>query len=442
METDVQNISMTRRTALRLGLSGAAMMAASPVLAQLQITVTGGNFTPMPIAIPNFSSADAAFGAEVAQVVRNNLTNSGLFRLVDPAGYPAQVGDPNQTPDFPAWRSTGADAVIMADANRAGQIQSSLRLWDTTAGAQVTGKSYGTDASSWRRIAHIASDAVYTGLTGETGYFDSRVVFVAESGPRANRVRRLAIMDQDGANIRYLSDGAQQILTPRMSPDGQLIAYMVLDGPTSSGIFVVNMASGQAQSIGQFGQMSFAPRFSPDGRRLVFSVSNGAVTNIYAMDLGGSQPQQLTTGSAIDTSPSYSPDGQRLAFESDRGGRPQIYVMSAAGGGAERISYGDGSYSTPVWSPKGDLIAFTRQSGGQFSIGIMGPDGSGERILATSYHAEGPTWAPNGRVLMYFRDPGGNDGSQLYSIDIWGRNERRIPTEGFASDPAWGPLLS
>ncbi len=438
----MQNTLMTRRTALRLGLSGAAMMAVSPALAQLQITVTGGNFTPMPIAIPNFASADAAFGAEVAQVVRNNLTNSGLFRLVDPAGYPAQVGDPNQTPDFPAWRTTGADAVIMADVNRAGQIQSSLRLWDTTAGAQVTGKSYGADASSWRRIAHIASDAVYTGLTGETGYFDSRVVFVAESGPRANRVRRLAIMDQDGANIRYLTDGAQQILTPRMSPDGQLVAYMVLDGPTSSGIFVVNMASGQAQSIGRFGQMSFAPRFSPDGRRLVFSVTNGAVTNIYQMDLGGGQPQQLTTGSAIDTSPSYSPDGQRVAFESDRGGRPQIYVMSAAGGGAERISYGDGSYSTPVWSPKGDLIAFTRQSGGQFSIGIMGPDGSGERILATSYHAEGPTWAPNGRVLMYFRDPGGNDGSQLYSIDIWGRNERRIPTEGFASDPAWGPLLS
>jgi TolB protein len=331
METDVENISMTRRTALRLGLSGAAMMAVSPALAQLQITVTGGNFTPMPIAIPNFASADAAFGAEVAQVVRNNLTNSGLFRLVDPAGYPAQVGDPNLTPDFPAWRSTGADAVIMADANRAGQIQSSLRLWDTTAGAQVTGKSYGTDASSWRRIAHIASDAVYTGLTGETGYFDSRVVFVAESGPRANRLRRLAIMDQDGANIRYLSDGAQQVLTPRMSPDGQLVAYMVLDGPTSSGIFIVNLASGQTQSIGRFGQMSFAPRFSPDGRRLVFSVTNGAVTNIYAMDLGGTQPQQLSTGSAIDTSPSYSPDGQRLAFESDRGGRPQIYVMSAAG---------------------------------------------------------------------------------------------------------------
>ncbi|SDH06551.1 Tol-Pal system beta propeller repeat protein TolB [Pelagibacterium luteolum] len=433
---------LTRRAALKMGLSGAAMLAAGPALAQLRITVTGGNFTPMPIAVPNFSSGDPAFGAEVAQVVRNNLTGSGLFRLIDPAGYPQQVGDPNATPAFDAWRTTGADAVVMADVNRSGQIQSSLRLWDTSAGQQVTGKSYGTDASAWRRIAHMASDAVYTGLTGETGYFDSRVVFVAESGPRANRVKRLAIMDQDGANVQYLTDGQLPAITPRLSPNGQLCAYMVFDGPQSSGIYVLNLANGQTQSLGRFGQMSFAPRFSPDGRRIAFSVTTGATTNIYAMDTAGGQPQQITTGSAIDTSPSYSADGSRLVFESDRGGRPQIYVMASGGGGAERISYGDGSYSTPVWSPKGDLIAFTRQSGGEFQIGIMAPDGSGERILASSYHAEGPTWAPNGRVLMYFRDPGGNEGPSLYSIDIWGRNERRIGTQGFASDPAWGPLLS
>ncbi len=434
---------LTRRSALKLGLSGAAMLAASPVLAQLRITVTGGNFTPLPIAIPDFASADAAFGAEVAQIVRNNLTNSGLFRVIDPAGYPQRVGNPNVTPEFNSWRGTGADAVVMGEANRAGaQIQSSLRLWDTTAGAQVTGKAYGTDANSWRRIAHMASDAIYTGLTGETGYFDTRVVYVAESGPKANRVKRLAIMDQDGFNTRYLTDGRLAAITPRLSPDGNNIAYMAFDGPNTSGIFLLNLATGQHQSIGQFGQMSFAPRFSPDGRRLVFSVTQGATTNLYALDLGAGQPFALTNGSAIDTSPSYSPDGQRIVFESDRGGRPQIYVMAANGGGAERISYGDGAYSTPVWSPKGDLIAFTRQSGGQFSIGVMRPDGGGERILATSYHAEGPTWAPNGRVLMFFRDPGGNDGPALYSIDIWGRNERRVPTEGFASDPAWSPLLT
>lgn len=432
-----------RRSALKLGLSGAAMLAASPALAQLRITVTGGSFTPMPIAIPDFASSDPAFGAEVAQIVRNNLVGSGLFRLVDPAGYPQRVGSPNATPEFASWRGTGADAVVMGEANRmGGQIQSSLRLWDTTAGEQVTGKAYGTDGNSWRRIAHMASDAIYTGLTGETGYFDTRVVYVAESGPKANRVKRLAIMDQDGFNNQYLTDGRLAAITPRLSPNGQSIAYMTFDGPNSSGIYLLNLASGQHQAIGRFGQMSFAPRFSPDGRRLAFSVTQGAATNLYALDIGAAQPFALTSGSAIDTSPSYSPDGARICFESDRGGRPQIYVMASNGGGAERISYGDGSYSTPVWSPKGDLIAFTRMSGGQFSIGVMRPDGGGERILATSYHAEGPTWAPNGRVLMFFRDPGGNDGPRLYSIDIWGRNERRVPTEGFASDPAWSPLLT
>lgn len=433
---------LTRRTALKFGLSGAAMLAATPVLAQLRITVTGGNFTPLPIAIPDFASPDPSFGAEVAQVVRNNLVGSGLFRLVDPAGYPQRVGNPNATPEFNSWRGTGADAVVMGEVNRGGNIQSSLRLWDTTAGAQVTGKAYGTDNSNWRRIAHMASDAIYTGLTGETGYFDTRVVYVAESGPKANRVKRLAVMDQDGFNNRYLTDGRLATITPRLSPDGNTIAYMTFDGPSSSGIYLLNLASGAHQALGRFGQMSFAPRFSPDGRRLAFSVTQGAATNLYAMDIGSSQPFALTSGSAIDTSPSYAPDGSRIVFESDRGGRPQLYVMSASGGGAERISYGDGSYSTPVWSPKGDLIAFTRMAGGQFSIGVMRPDGGGERILATSYHAEGPTWAPNGRVLMFFRDPGGNDGPRLYSIDIWGRNEKRVPTEGFASDPAWSPLLS
>ncbi len=429
---------------MRLGLSGAAVLAAGgPASALVQITVTGGNFTPLPIAVPDFASSDPTFGAEVAQIVRNNLTRSGLFRLVEPSSYPQQVGAPNATPEFASWRGTGADAVVMGEADRAGgQIQSSLRLWDTTAGEQVTGKSYGTDANSWRRIAHIASDAIYSGLTGEDGYFDSRVVYIAESGPKANRIKRVAVMDQDGANNSYLTDGRMPAITPRLSPDGQTIAYMTLDGPNSSGIYLLNMGSGQSQALGRFGQMSFAPRFSPDGRRLVFSVTQGAATNLYALDLGASQPFALTSGAAIDTSPSYSPDGSRIVFESDRGGRPQIYVMAANGGGAERISFGDGSYSTPVWSPKGDLIAFTRMSGGQFSIGTMQPDGSGERILATSYHAEGPTWAPNGRVLMFFRDPGGNDGPRLYAMDIWGRNESQVPTEGFASDPAWSPLLS
>lgn len=434
---------MSRRSALQLGLTGAAMLAATgPASALVSITVSGGNFTPLPIAIPNFSSSDPALGAEVAQIVRNNLVGSGLFKLVDVAGYPQATGSAGVTPDFNAWRATGADAVVMGDVNRnGGQIQASLRLWDTTAGQQVTGKSYATDSNAMRRIAHIASDAIYTGLTGESGYFDTKIVYVAESGPKANRVKRLAIMDQDGANNAYLSDGRLSAITPRLSPDGRSVAYLTFDGPNNSGIYVLNLATGQHQALGRFGQMSFAPRFSPDGRRIVFSVTQGASTTLYALDLGSTQPFQLTTGTAIDTSPSYSPDGSKIVFESDRGGKPQLYVMASNGGGADRISFGSGSYSTPVWSPKGDLIAFTRQGGGEFSIGVMRPDGSGERILTSSYHAEGPTWAPNGRVLSYFRDAGGNEGPRLYSIDIWGRNERRIPTDGYASDPAWSALL-
>ena len=365
--------------------------------------------------------------------MRNNLTNSGLFRVIDPAGYPQRVGSASATPEFASWRSTGADAVVMGDVNRGAQIQSSLRLWDTTAGAQVTGKAYGTDANSWRRIAHMASDAIYTGLTGETGYFDTRIVYVAESGPKANRVKRLAIMDQDGFNNQYLTDGRLSVI-PEAFAQRANIAYGVRRAD-NSGIFVLNLATGQHQSIGRFGQMSFA--FSPDGRHLWLSVTQGATTNLYALDLGGGQRSPLPTVRQ-STPPSYSPDGQRIVSSPTVAGARK-YVMNANGGGAERILWRWLLFHGLV--SQGDLIASTRQSGGQFAIGVR-PDGGGERILATSYHAEGPTWAPNGRVLMFFRDPGGNDGPALYSSDVWGRNERRVATEGFASDPAWSPLLT
>lgn len=431
---------LTRRNALKLGIAGsAALMAARPASALVQITVGGGDFQPLPIAIPNFASSDPQFGADIAGIVRANLRRSGLFNPLDPAALPAKVGDVQATPDFPSWKGVGADALVMGAVERGGQIQSSVRVWDTQQGAQVVGKSYATDANSWRRVAHIISDAIYTSLTGEGGYFDTRVVYTAESGPKANRVKRLAIMDQDGANSQYLTDGRTLALTPRFSPNSDMVAYMNFEEGNPQ-VYLLQLSSGRQQRLGSFGQMTFAPRFSPDGRSIAFSVEAGGATNIYSMAIGGGQPAQLTSGAAIDTSPSYSPDGSQIVFESDRGGSPQIYLMSAGGGGANRISYGQGSYSTPVWSPKGDLIAFTRQSGGQFQIGIMKPDGSNERILVSSYHAEGPTWAPNGRVIMFFQDPGGNDGPALHTVDVWGRNIQKIPTETFASDPAWSPL--
>jgi TolB protein len=432
---------MKRRTALKLGLAGAMTLAARPAAALVKITVTGGDFTPLPIAVPDFASSDPQFGREVTDIVRANLKRSGLFDLIDPSQMPMQIGNVSAAPDFSSWRASGSDALVMGQVERVGAVQASVRVWDTQAAEQVVGKSYSTDANSYRRIAHQAADAIYSSLTGEGGYFDTRVAYVAESGPKANRVKRLAIMDQDGANQQFLTTGRALALTPRFSPNSQQLTYMNFDEGNPQ-VYVLDLASGRQQRVGSFGQMTFSPRFSPDGRGVVFSVENGGTTNLYSLPIGSKRPAQLTSGAAIDTGPSFAPDGGRIVFESDRGGSQQLYIMGAGGGGAQRISYGDGSYSTPVWSPKGDLIAFTKQSNGQFHIGTMKPDGSGERVLVSSFHAEGPTWAPNGRVIMFFRDPGGNDGPQLYSVDIWGRNEQRIPTSSYASDPSWSSLLS
>jgi TolB protein len=440
MESEM--ILCNRRQVLKAGLAGSALaLAASPAAALVKITVKAGDFIPLPIAIPDFGSSDPSFGHEVAEIVRANLRRSGLFQLIDVTNLPQQIGDVGTSPDFTAWRATGADALVMGQVERGGAIQSSVRVWDTQAAAQVVGEGYTTDSASWRRIAHKVSDAIYKALTGEGGYFDTRVVYIAESGPKANRVKRLAVMDQDGANVQYITSGKTLSLTPRFSPNRQLLTYMNYESGNPQ-VYLLDMTTGRQQSIGSFGQMTFAPRFSPDGNTLAFSVEQGGNTNIYAMPVTGGRPVQLTSGAAIDTGPSYSPDGNQIAFESDRGGSQQIYIMGANGGGAQRISYGTGTYATPVWSPKGNYIAFTKQANGQFHVGIMKPDGSGERILVSSYHAEGPTWAPNGLVLMYFSDPGGNDGARLHTVDVFGRNNQVIATETYASDPAWSPLLS
>lgn len=435
-------MDLSRRQVLRWGAAGMGFAAmANPAQALVKIVVTGGDFEPMPIGIPVFSSQDPQLAQEITSIVVADLKRSGLFVPLPAGQMPLQVGDVNANPDFNAWRNAQADALVMGSVNQNGnQIQADVRLWDVVDGAQAFGESFSADRSNIRRVAHIVADAIYSKLTGETGYFDTRVVYVAESGPKANRTKRLAVMDSDGANVQYLTRGDSIVLTPRYSPQGNLLSYMNFAGDVPQ-IYLLDLNTGQQQRVADFGKMTLSPRFSPDGQNLAFSVTTGANTNIYMMNLQSRKPVGLTSGAAIDTGPSFSPDGSRIAFESDRGGSQQIYVMSANGGGAQRISFGNGRYSTPVWSPKGDLIAFTKQHEGQFHIGTMRPDGSGERVLASSYLMEGPTWAPNGRVLMFFKDPGGDAGPQLYTIDVWGRNEQRIPTETFASDPTWSPLL-
>jgi len=315
-------------------------------------------------------------------------------------------------------------------------------MWDVLAGKQLAGEQFFTRAKDARRVGHIIADVIYERITGEKGYFDTRVVFVDESGPKTKRMKRLAIMDQDGYNVRLLTAGKDLVITPRFSPSTQEITYMSFGGDNPK-VYLLNIETGQKEIVGTFPGMTFAPRFSPDGQEIVMSLEQGGASNIYAMDLRSRRTIQLTNSQAINTSPCYAPDGRQIVFESDRDGSQQIYVMNANGSNQHRISGGGGSYSTPVWSPRGDLIAFTKQTGGQFLIGVMKPDGSGERVLTEGFHNEGPTWAPNGRVLMFFREsPGASGGPRLFSIDLTGYNERLVSTPAFGSDPAWSPLIN
>lgn len=417
------------------------MTAISAAQAQLSIDVTADNMQPIPIAITDFLSGDGS-GQKIAEVVTADLERSGLFRPIDKMSFLERISNPDVQPRFSDWQQIGAQGLVTGRVNQEpdGRLRVEFRLWDVYSGRQLSGRQFFIPGASWRRVAHIIADAIYTKMTGEKGYFDTRIVFVDETGARNARVKRLAIMDQDGANLTYLTDGREMVLTPRFSPTRQEITYMAYTGNTPR-VYLQQIEVPQRELVGTFPNMTIAPRFSPDGQKVIMSLlqDNGSA-NLYTMDLRTRTTTRLTATQAIDTSASYSPDGQKIVFESDRGGKPQIYVMNVDGSNQQRISFGDGSYSTPVWSPRGDYIAFTKQFQGQFSIGVMRPDGKGERVLTSGFHNEGPTWSPNGRVIMFFRQNQGQ-GPRIYTIDITGRNERMVPTPNDASDPAWSPLL-
>ncbi|MDP5358639.1 MAG: Tol-Pal system beta propeller repeat protein TolB [Paracoccaceae bacterium] len=426
-----------------------ALILAGPALAQngpLRLTITDGVIEPITFAVPSFQAEtfEAQQAAlDISRLVAQNLAGTGLFREVPAAAFISQISSFAQPVAFADWRAINAQALIVGAVNVSGnQLTVKFRLYDVFSGQELgEGLQFAGTVAGWRRMGHKVSDAVYSRITGEGGFFDSRVVFVSESGPKDNRQKRLAIMDYDGANVQFLTDSSSIVLAPRFSPSGDRVLYTSFESgfPRINVLNVANVGRQQLQTAP--GEMAFSPRFSRDGRQVIYSLSNGGNTDIFRTDLATGQHMQLTTAPSIETAPSLSPDGSQIVFESDRSGTQQLYIMSANGGEARRISFGDGRYGTPVWSPRGDLVAFTKQNAGRFHIGVMRTDGSEERLLTSSFLDEGPTWSPNGRVIMFSRETQGAGGtSSMFSVDISGRNLKALPLQGGASDPSWGPL--
>ena len=413
--------------------------------AELRIDISGAGAEPVPIAIPSFNKDTW----ELAEMVIADLEKTGLFRLVNPEAYLQSFNHINEKPIFSDWQAINAQALLQAEVEpkENDYLKVSYKLWDVYSGKLLEAKAVSLPVKEYRRLGHIVADHIYSRITGEKGYFDTRIVYVAESGPLNKRVKRLAIMDFDGFNHQYLTDGKYMALTPRFSPNMQKVAYLsyVKSKPH---VRILDLKTGENKELGVFPGMTFAPRFSSDGRFLLMSMAKAGNSDIYLYNLETGENKRLTTHFAIDTTPSFSPDGKKIVFSSDRSGSQQLYIMDSTGKNVERISFSmqGGTYATPVWSPRGDYIAFTKIQNGHFYIGVMEPDGSNERLVATDFLVEGPTWAPNGRVLMYFKQAPttryGHEGKTgLYSIDVTGYHEQFIPTPQEGSDPAWSPLL-
>ena len=418
----------------------------------LEVTLTQGSVKPTPIAITEFFSSNkqaSKVGKNISLVISNNLERSGLFIPIDQKAFIQSSESLSNQPRFEDWKIIKAQHLISGKiVKNDNKISVEFRLYDVFSQKQLLGKKYETSEKNWRRVSHIISDAIFERITGEGGYFDTRIVYVAETGPKQKKQKRLAIMDQDQANHRFLTDGSYLVLTPRFSPNSQKITYMSYINRNNPRVFILDIETGQQEIVGEFPGMTFAPRFSPNGKKIVMSYSDPDIGNseIYILDLATRVSTRITNSSAIDVSASFSPTGKEIVFNSDRSGRRHLYITDLGGKNIKRISREAGSYYTPVWSPRGDMIAFTKQQGGQFYIGVMETDGSNERMIAKAFHVEGPTWSPNGRYLMYFKEErtaedGSGGNSSLFSIDLTGYSERKIITPLGGSDPAWSPLM-
>ena len=421
----------------------------SQTKAELKIDITSGYSEPTPIGISEFISTspeEKIVSKQVSNLVKDDLERSGLFRVIDPKAYIQKISTINIQPRFSDWKIINAQALIVGQSNiqSNGDIRIEFRLWDVFAEQQMAGWAFNTTRSNWRQISHRIADKIYERLTGEIGYFDTRIAYVAESGPPKQRIKRLAIMDQDGANHRFLTNGKNLVLTPRFSPSQQELTYLSFINRIPR-VYLLDIETGRQEIVGDFPGMTFAPRFSPLGDEVIMTLADKGNSDIYTLNLKTNISKQLTKYPGIDTSPSYSPNSKQIVFNSDRGGSPQLYVMSRNGKNIKRISFGKGNYSTPVWSPRGDYIAFTKFHKGTFYVGVMTAKGKGERVIAKGFLVEGPTWTPNGRMIAYTKKDYPKEKKEgktkIYLIDLTGFNDRQINTPLEASDPAWSPLL-
>jgi TolB protein len=423
----------------------------------IEVDITRGNLDPLPIAVsplhvdPKSEKLDEIkikeLGGEISEIIEKNFKSTGLFNPLKRDAFVQKPDIAHLKPRFEDWRLIKAQALVTGKLLvKDDKLKVEFRLWDLTASKEIIALAFTTTPNNWRRVAHIISDKIYERLTGEDGYFDTRVIYVAESGPKNNRTKKLAIMDQDGAKTKYLTLGNELVLTPRFNPTNQLVTYLSYFRNLPR-VYLLDIETGVQEVVGNFPGMTFAPRFSPDGKKIIMSFAKDGNSDIYTMDLETRLVEKITGHSSIDTSPSYSPDGKYICFNSDRSGLQQIYTMKSDGSNVKRITFGNGIYGTPVWSPRGDLIAFTKMRKGKFYIGVMRSDGSGERLLTENFYQEAPSWSPNGRVLIFYRETktdseGKGFSASLWSIDITGYNERKIKTETDASDPSWSSLLS
>ena len=431
----------------------------SPAIALIEVDITRGNLNPLPIAVsPLYVESGSKdikqgdkiiknIGEEISKVIEMNFRRSGLFNPLKKDSFVQNPDIAHLKPRFEDWRLIKAQALVTGKVMVSDdKLRAEFRLWDVVAAKEMIALAFSTTPENWRRVAHIISDKIYQRLTGEEGYFDTRIIYVSETGKKTQRYKKLAIMDQDGANVKYLTLGNELVLTPRFSPTNQLVTYLSYFRNMPR-VYLLDIETGVQEVVGDFPGMTFAPRFSPDGKKIIMSFAQDGNSEIYTMNLDTRVVEKITDHTSIDTSPSYSPDGKYICFNSDRSGLQQIYVMRSDGSNVKRITFGKGLYGTPVWSPRGDLIAFTKVHKNRFYIGVMRTDGSGERLLTENFYQEAPSWSPNGRVLIFYRETktdseGKGFSAKLWSIDLTGYNERMIETETDGSDPSWSSLLS